>query len=68
MAPLDPLVVRQVVDEIANALQTAIGVATLLRRQSQGVADDAIALEAAIGRAVVALRRLQPTRKRQARP
>ena len=67
MAPFDPLV-RQVVDDIANALQTAIGMATLLRRQSHAVADDAIALETAIGRAVAALRRLQPTRKRQARP
>ena len=66
MAPLDPLV-RQVVDDIANALQAAIGVATLLRRQSQTVADDAVALEAAIGRAVTALRRLQPAAKRRAK-
>jgi hypothetical protein len=66
MAPLDPLV-RQVVDDIANALQAAVGVATLLRRQSQTVADDAIALEAAIGRAVAALRRLQPSPRRRAR-
>ena len=65
MAPLDPRV-RQVVDDIANALQAAIGVATQLRRQSQTVADDTIALEAAIGRAVAALRRLQPSSRRGA--
>ena len=65
MAPLDPRV-RRVVDDIANALQAAIGVATQLRRQSQTVADDTIALEAAIGRAVAALRRLQPSPRRGA--
>src|SRR2546426_9323419 len=35
----------------------AIGLATHLRRQTQNVADDAVVLEAVIGRAVSALKR-----------
>jgi hypothetical protein len=66
MAPLSPNV-HQTIDDVANALQAAIGVATQLRRQSQTVADDTIDLEAAIGRAVTALRRLQPPPRRRAR-
>jgi hypothetical protein len=53
-------VLRQVVDELANALQHAIGLATQVRRETQGTADDAVMLEAAIGRAVAALKRVQP--------
>jgi hypothetical protein len=49
-----------VIDDVANALQTAIGLATTQRRQTQTTADDAVELEAAIGRAVSALKRLQP--------
>ena len=63
MSPRDRLV-RAVLDEIANALQAAIGLATTLRRDTQTTADAAVALEAAVGRAVAALRRLQPPRKR----
>jgi hypothetical protein len=59
---------RDVVDELAHALQQAIGLATMLRRDTHGTADDAIALEAAIGRAVAALRRLQPSPRRRGRP
>lgn len=51
---------RAVLDDVANALQGAIGLATHVRRNAQTVADDAVALEAAIGRAVSALKRLQP--------
>jgi hypothetical protein len=65
MSPLSHRELRRVVDELANALQAAIGLATHLRRQSQTTADDAVALEAAIGRAVSALRRLQPSRGRR---
>ena len=52
---------RDVIDDVANALQAAVGLATHVRRQSQTVADDAVALEAAVGRAVSALKRLQPS-------
>lgn len=51
---------RAVLDDVANALQGAIGLASHVRRNTQSVADDAVALEAAIGRAVSALKRLQP--------
>ena len=60
MSPRDRLVLQRVIDDVANALQHAIGLATAIRRETQGTADDAVALEAAIGRAVSAIRRLQP--------
>ena len=63
MSPRDRPVVRQVIDEVANALQTAIGLATALRRNTQDTVDDTVRLEAAIGRAVSALKRLQPASK-----
>jgi len=63
MSPRDRLVLRRVIDELANALQTAIGLATTQRRQTQTTADEAVALEAAVGRAVSALKRLQPPGK-----
>jgi hypothetical protein len=59
---------RAVLDDVANALQGAIGLASHVRRSTQTVADDVVALEAAIGRAVSALKRLQPrpsTRRRR---
>lgn len=57
---------RLVLGELANAIQAAAGLATALRRNTQTTADDAVALEAAIGRAISALKRLQPrsTRRR----
>ena len=58
--PGDRIILRRVIDDLANALQTAIGLATDLRRDTQDTADDAVLLEAAIGRAVSALKRLQP--------
>jgi hypothetical protein len=66
MASLDPAV-RPVVDELANALQVAVALATHLRQQSHATADDAVALEAAIRRAASALRRLQPSESRKDR-
>jgi hypothetical protein len=51
---------RAVLDDVANALQGAVGLAGHVRRNAQTVADDAVMLEAAIGRAVSALKRLQP--------
>ena len=64
MSPRDRATLRQVVEALANALQAATGLAAHVRRQTHDLADDAVALEAAIGRAVVALRRLQPRRGR----
>jgi len=61
MTPRDPQL-RSIIDELAKAVQTAIGLATRLRRETQAITDDAVSLEAAIGRAVLALKRLQPRR------
>ena len=52
--------IRAVLADVANALQGAVGLASHVRRNTQTVADDAVMLEAAIGRAVSALKRLQP--------
>ena len=60
MSPRDRVVLRDVIDELAHALRMAIGMATRLRRTSQDTVDDAVALEAAIGRAVAALKRVPP--------
>ncbi len=64
MSPRDRVVLRQVVEALADALHTATGLATNVRRQTHDLAEEAVGLEAAIGRAVVALRRLQPRRGR----
>ncbi len=60
MKPRDAVLWRQVVDDLANALQVAIGKAALVRRNAQTTADDAVLLEGSIARAVSALKRLQP--------
>ena len=60
MSPADVQRLRAVLDEVANALQGAVGLAALIRRDAQNVVDDAVQLEAAIGRAATALRRVQP--------
>ncbi len=52
--------VQEVLDQVATILQAASRLATQLRRTSQASANAAVDLEAAIGRAVAALRRLQP--------
>ncbi len=49
------------IDDLAGARRLAIRLATRLRRNTQDTADDAVALEAAIGRAVAALKRQRPT-------
>jgi hypothetical protein len=66
MTPRDQAV-RRVVDDLAHALQVAVGLATHLRRESQTTVDDPVALETAIGRAVSALKKLQPSPGRRAR-
>jgi len=60
MSPRGRVVLQRVIDDVANALQHAIWLATAIRRETQSTADDAVALEAAIGRAVSELQRLQP--------
>lgn len=52
--------VQETIDAIANALQEAIGRATLVRRPVTETSDETVALEAAIGRAIAVLKRLQP--------
>ena len=54
---------HQVIDDIANALQAAAPLATALRRGLGDAAQQAVALEAAIDRAVRAVKRLQPSAK-----
>ena len=57
--------VQEVLDQVATILQAALGHATQLRRTTQASANRAVDLEAAIGRAVAALRRLQPPAERR---
>ena len=52
--------IRQVLDDIANALQPALLLATKLRRELGDSAEDAVLLEGALDRAARALSRLQP--------
>ena len=65
MNPRKAVVWRQVVDELANALQVAVGFAAQVRRNAQTTADDAVLLENSIARAVSALKLLQPTASRK---
>jgi hypothetical protein len=60
MSPADVQQLRGVLDEVANELQGAVGLAALVRLNAQNMADDAASLEAAVTRAAVALRRVQP--------
>lgn len=53
---------RQSIDDIANALQVAAPLSTTLRRLVGDAAQYTIDLEAAIDRAVRAMKRLQPDR------
>ena len=52
--------VRQALDEIANALQPALLLATKLRRELGDRAEDAVHLEAALDRATRAFSKLRP--------
>ena len=68
MKSRDAVVWREVVDELANALEVAIGFAAQVRRNAQTTADDAVRLECSIARAVSVLKRIQrrpPVRKRE---
>ena len=57
---MDDATVKQVVDDLANALQTAVLVATRLVAHTSANADDAATLQRALRRATQTLRRLQP--------
>jgi hypothetical protein len=52
--------IRQVLDDIANALQPALLLATKLRRELGDRAEDTVLLEGALDRAARALSRLRP--------
>jgi glycerate-2-kinase len=52
---------REVVDELANSLQTAVVLAAKLATSLRADAHDGDAVHAAIARAVEALQRLRPT-------
>jgi hypothetical protein len=51
---------RAAVDELANALQGAVVLAALVRAEAQTISENARMLDAAIVRAVAALKRIQP--------
>jgi hypothetical protein len=57
MAPLDPAV-RQVVDELANALQSVLLIALHLKCASSATAQDATALSRSLQRVTAALQKL----------
>jgi hypothetical protein len=58
MAPLDPNV-RQIVDEIANAMQAAVLIAEHLQRASSATAQDAGAMIRNLRRVTDSLERLR---------
>jgi hypothetical protein len=64
MSRPNPRELRNVIDEFANALQAAVGLIALIRLQTQTTMADVVKVEAAIGRAASALRRLQPAARR----
>ncbi len=60
--------VQEVLDQVATILRAASRLATQLRRTTQASANAAVDLEAAIGRALAALRRLEsPAGRRRTR-
>ena len=60
MSRPNPEELGAVFDELVNALQAALGLAAMMRRQMRTIADDSFAVDVAIARAVTALKRLQP--------
>lgn len=60
MTAPQPASCREVLEELANALQVALGLSTELRRRAASQAEDLVALDQAIIRAVIALRLLRP--------
>ena len=60
MSLIHPRELRAVIDELANALQGAVNLASLVRREAQATADDAVKLEGTVARTVSVLKRAQP--------
>ncbi len=50
MSPIDPRERRAGIDALANALQGAVTLAALVRRDAQATADDAVQLEGTLAR------------------
>jgi len=65
MSRPNPREVGNVIDELANALQGAVGLIALIRLQTQTAMADVVKVEAAVGRAASVLRRLQPAARRE---
>jgi hypothetical protein len=63
MSRSNPQQFATVIGELANALQAAAILTAFLRSQSQSADSTTEALEAAVHRAVAAVRRLQPTQR-----
>lgn len=63
MSRPDPMLWGKVVDDLANALQVAIGRAALVRRNAQTTADEAVLLEGSIARALSVLKKMEPARR-----
>ena len=61
MTPVDSSELRPIIDELANALQTAIVLSGRLATSLRADCHDADVLYDAIGRATIALHRLRPT-------
>jgi hypothetical protein len=59
--PLDPHVVRNVVDELANGLQVIYPLAVATRQQAAGAMKRALDMEVALGKMMDAIDRLKPT-------
>ena len=55
-----PIDVRLALDEVAQALSVIAPVTTRLRQKLGEFDEDAVTLEIAVGRAIQAIRRLQP--------
>jgi hypothetical protein len=60
MSGPDARELRDAIDELANALQGAVGQVAMLRQQMKTTCDYAFAVDVAIARAVTALKRLRP--------
>ena len=60
MSPIHPRELRAVIDELANALQGAVNLASLVRREAQATADDTVKLEGTVARAASVLKRAHP--------
>lgn len=56
--------IKETIDQLANSLQTVALLSTRLRRELGASAQEAVDLEAAVDKAVRAIKRLQPDDKK----